>query len=69
MVVGTERVADVIAAMDASGELSYKNSYMLNLVAGNLEAETSLSNNIGLTWNASQKIQADISVFYHRIHC
>ena len=68
MVVGTERVADVISARDVAGELSYKNSYMLNLVAGNLKAETSLSNNIGLTWNASQKIQADISVFYHRIN-
>jgi len=68
LVVGSERVADVIAAMDQAGELSYKNSYMLNLVAGNLKAETSLSNNIGLTWNPSSKFQADISLFYHRIN-
>ncbi|WP_241254752.1 TonB-dependent receptor [Sphingobacterium sp. DR205] len=68
LVVGSERVADVIAAMDQAGELSYKNSYMLNLVAGNLKAETSLSNNIGLTWNPSGKFQADLSLFYHRIN-
>lgn len=68
LVVGTERVANVIAAMDQAGELSYKNSYMLNLVAGNLKAETSLSNNIGLTWNPSKKFQADLSLFYHRIN-
>lgn len=68
LVVGSERVADVIAAMDQAGELSYKNSYMLNLVAGNLKAETSLSNNIGLTWNPSNKLQADLSLFYHRIN-
>lgn len=68
LVVGSERVADVIAAMDQAGELSYKNSYMLNLVAGNLKAETSLSNNIGLTWNPSGKFQADFSLFYHRIN-
>ncbi|MDR2273497.1 MAG: TonB-dependent receptor [Sphingobacterium sp.] len=68
LVVGSERVADVVAAMDQAGELSYKNSYMLNLVAGNLKAETSLSNNIGLTWNPSNKLQADFSLFYHRIN-
>ncbi|WP_343559121.1 TonB-dependent receptor [Sphingobacterium sp.] len=68
LVVGSERVADVVAAMDQTGELSYKNSYMLNLVAGNLKAETSLSNNIGLTWNPSNKFQADFSLFYHRIN-
>lgn len=68
LVVGSERVADVIAAMDQAGELSYKNSYILNLVAGNLKAETSLSNNIGLTWNPSNKLQADFSLFYHRIN-
>lgn len=68
LVVGSERVADVITAMDQAGELSYKNSYMLNLVAGNLKAETSLSNNIGLTWNPSSKFQADFSLFYHRIN-
>ncbi|CAM3671870.1 TonB-dependent receptor [Sphingobacterium prati] len=68
LVVGSERVADVIAAMDQAGELSYKNSYMLNLVAGNLKAETSLSNNIGLTWNPSSKFQTDFSLFYHRIN-
>jgi len=68
LVVGSERVADVIAAMDQAGELSYKNSYMLNLVAGNLKAETSLSNNIGLTWNPSSRFQADFSLFYHRIN-
>jgi outer membrane receptor for ferrienterochelin and colicins len=68
LVLGTERVANVIAAMDQAGELSYKNSYMLNLVAGNLKAETSISNNIGLTWNPSKKFQADLSLFYHRIN-
>ncbi|WP_286592197.1 TonB-dependent receptor [Sphingobacterium sp. N143] len=68
LVLGTERVADVIAAMDQAGELSYKNTYMLNLVAGNLKAETSISNNIGLTWSPSNKIQADFSLFYHRIN-
>ena len=68
LVLGTERVADVIAAMDQAGELSYKNTYMLNLVAGNLKAETSISNNIGLTWSPSNKVQADFSLFYHRIN-
>ncbi len=67
LVVGTERIAEVIRTMDQSGELSNSNSYMLNLVAGNLKAETSISNHISLNWSPSPKIQADFSVFYHRI--
>ncbi|WP_437917722.1 TonB-dependent receptor [Sphingobacterium sp. LRF_L2] len=67
MVVGSDRIAEVIQSMDASGELSYKNSYMLNLVSGNLKAEKSLSNNIGLLWNPNAKWQSDFSVFYHYI--
>ena len=68
MLVGTDRVREVIQAMDNNGELSYKNSYMLNLVANNLKAEKSLSNNVGLVWNSTdKKVQAEFSAFYHRI--
>jgi outer membrane receptor for ferrienterochelin and colicins len=68
LVVGSDRIADVIQAMESSGELSFKNSYMLNQVSGNLQAERSLSNNIGLVWNPSPKWQTELSVFYHRIN-
>lgn len=68
LVVGTDRVADVIHAMETSGELSSKNSYMLNRVAGNLQAEKSLSNNISLVWTPTPKWQNEVSVFYHRIN-
>lgn len=68
LVVGTERVADVIQSMDDNGELSYRNSYLLQLVAGNLQAETSLSNHIGFSWSPSPKVQTDFSLFYHRIN-
>lgn len=68
LVVGTERIADVIHTMDRNGELSYQNSYMLNLVAGTLKAETSLSNHVGFSWNPSSKLQSDFSLFYHRIN-
>lgn len=68
MVVGSDRIANVISAMDANGELSYKNTYMLNLVAGNLKAERSLSNNVGLLWNPNKLLQTELSIFYHRIN-
>lgn len=68
MVAGSDRVADVIQAMENSGELSFKNAYMLNLVSGNLQAEKSLSNNVGLVWNPNSKWQSEVSMFYHRIN-
>ncbi|GGH23954.1 TonB-dependent receptor [Sphingobacterium alkalisoli] len=68
LVVGSDRIADVIQAMENSGELSFKNSYMLNLVSGNLQAEKSLSNNVGLVWNPNSKWQSEVSAFYHRIN-
>jgi len=68
LVVGSDRIADVIHAMEASGELSSKNTYMVNLVSGNLKAEKSLSNNIGLVWKPNSKWQTELSAFYHRIH-
>ncbi|WP_245800908.1 TonB-dependent receptor [Sphingobacterium nematocida] len=68
LVVGTERIADIVQSMDQNGELSYQNSYMLNLVANNLKAETSLSNHVGFSWNPSPKLQTDFSLFYHRIN-
>lgn len=68
MLVGTDRVRDIIQAMDDNGQLSYKNSYMLNLVANNLKAEKSLSNNVGLVWSSTnKKVNAEVSAFYHRI--
>ncbi|TDS07460.1 outer membrane receptor for ferrienterochelin and colicins [Sphingobacterium paludis] len=68
LVVGSDRVQEIIAAMDASGEISYRNTYMLNVLANNLKAEKSLSNNVGLSWSPSTKLQVDASVFYHRIN-
>src|SRR5690606_25031197 len=68
LVVGNDRLEDVINGLDAAGELSYKNSYMINLLSGNLQAEKSWSNNIGLTWSPSSKLQTEASVFYHRIN-
>lgn len=68
LVVGSDRIADVIEAMEASGEISSKNTYMVNLVSGNLKAEKSLSNNIGLVWKPSPKWQTELSAFYHRIN-
>ncbi len=68
LVVGSDRIADVIQAMEASGEISSKNTYMVNLVSGNLKAEKSLSNNIGLVWKPSAKWQTELSAFYHRIN-
>ncbi|WP_240452727.1 TonB-dependent receptor [Sphingobacterium sp. xlx-130] len=68
LVVGTERVNDILQNMDQNGELSYQNTYMLNLVSGNLKAETSLSNHVGFSWNPSSKLHTDFSLFYHRIN-
>ncbi len=68
MVVGTDRVRDIIDAMNHSGELSSKNTYMLDLAAGNLKAESSWSNNLGLDWAPNQKLKTDLSIFYHRIN-
>ncbi|WP_317164336.1 TonB-dependent receptor [Sphingobacterium sp. SGG-5] len=67
MVVGTDRVRDVIEAMENTGELSSRNAYMLNLAAGNLKAESSWSNNLGLDWIPTPKIRSEFSIFYHRI--
>ena len=68
LVVGNDRLEEVVNGLEAAGELSYKNSYMLNQLAGNLLAEKSWSNHIGLIWNPIPKIQAEASVFYHRIN-
>ncbi|WDF70774.1 TonB-dependent receptor [Sphingobacterium oryzagri] len=68
LVIGADRVAEVIQTMDANGELSYRNTYMVNLVDGNLKAETSLSNNLGFVWNPNTRWQAEVSLFYHRIN-
>ncbi|MBD1434817.1 TonB-dependent receptor [Sphingobacterium sp. DN00404] len=67
MVVGTDQVREVMEALDRNGELSFQNSYMLNLTAGNLKAENSLSSNFGFIWNPSTRLRAEASVFYHRI--
>ncbi|NGM66755.1 TonB-dependent receptor [Sphingobacterium sp. SGR-19] len=67
MVVGTDQVRDVMEALDRNGELSFHNSYMLNLTAGNLKAENSLSSNVGFIWNPNSGLRAEASVFYHRI--
>lgn len=67
MVVGADRVRDVIEAMDQSGELSSKNNYMLNLAANNLKAEKNLSNNLGFVWAPSSKSRTEFTAFYHRI--
>lgn len=67
MVVGTDQVREVMEALDRNGELSFQNSYMLNLTAGNLKAENSLSSNVGFIWNPNSSLRAEASVFYHRI--
>lgn len=67
LVVGNDRLEEVLNGLDADGELSYKNSYMVDLLAGNLKAERSWSNNIGLAWTPAPKVQTEVSVFYHRI--
>ena len=67
MVAGTDRVKEVIEAMETAGELGSRNTYMLNLSAGNLKAETSWSNNVGLAWSPSQKLKTEFSTFYHHI--
>ena len=68
LVVGNDRLEEVINGLDVAGELSYKNSYMLNLLAGNLQAEKSWSNHVGIAWNPGSKFQTEASVFYHRIN-
>jgi len=68
MVVGSDRVREVINALDQQGELSYVNRYMLNLAANNLKAEKSWSNNIGFIWEPTRKSRTEFSVFYHRIN-
>lgn len=67
MVVGADRVREVIEAMDNSGEISSKNNYMLNLAANNLKAEKSLSNNIGFVWAPNVRSRTEVTAFYHRI--
>lgn len=67
LVVGNDRLEEVINGLDATGELSYKNTYLINLLSGNLQAEKSWSNNIALAWNPASKWQTEASLFYHRI--
>ncbi|PRD57359.1 TonB-dependent receptor [Sphingobacterium gobiense] len=68
LVVGNDRLAEVIDGLDSTGELSYVNSYMINQLVGNLQAEKSWSNNIGFTWTPIPTLQTEASVFYHRIN-
>src|SRR5690606_17498073 len=67
LVVGNERLRGITDEMYKNGELSDRNTYMVNLLAGNLKAEKSWSNHLGLTWNPRKNLQAEISLFYHRI--
>ncbi|MFD1769979.1 TonB-dependent receptor [Sphingobacterium suaedae] len=68
LVVGNDRLQEVLETLDSQGELSYKNSYMVDRLANNLQAEKSWSNNLGITWNPEKKWQTQLSFFYHRIH-
>lgn len=68
MVIGADKVQEVIQAMEDNGELSSINRYILNLAANNLKAENSISSNIGFVWAPSQKTRTEISGFYHRIN-
>lgn len=67
MVVGADRVREVIEAMDQSGELSSKNKYMLDLAANNLKAEKSVSSNLGFVWAPNAKSRTEFTAFHHRI--
>lgn len=67
LVVGNERLRGITDEMYKNGELSDRNSYLVNLLAGNLKAEKSWSNHLGLTWNPRKNLRAEVSLFYHRI--
>lgn len=68
MVVGTDQVREILEAMEDNGELSYINTYMVNLTAGNLKAENSISLNAGVNWTPHKKLRTELSVFHHRLN-
>lgn len=68
MVIGSDRVQEVTQTMHEKGELSDRNSYMIGLAAGKLKAEKSLSTNLGMVWNPTSRLRAEVSGFYHKIN-
>lgn len=68
MVIGADKVQDVIQAMEDNGEISHVNRYILDLAANNLKSENSISSNIGFVWAPTQKTRTEVSGFYHRIN-
>lgn len=67
LVLGTDVLKETLQAMENAGELSYKNSYVVNKIANNLQAEKSMSFNTGIVWQPQKRFKAEMSVFYHRI--
>jgi len=68
LVIGSNRVQEVLRKMEENREISFRNLYMINLVADNLKAETSISGNAGLHWDPNSKIHVEFTAFHHRIN-
>jgi len=68
MVVGNEVLRETLAKMEAANELSEVRDYVLQQVAGNLQAEKSVSFNASLTWKPASWFKLEAGGFYHDLH-
>jgi outer membrane receptor for ferrienterochelin and colicins len=68
LIVGANRVHEILGRMEEKREISSRNLYMINLVADNLKAETSISSNAGFHWDPNPDIHVELTAFYHRIN-
>jgi outer membrane receptor for ferrienterochelin and colicins len=68
LIIGANRVHEILDQMEENREISSRNLYMINLVADNLKAETSISSNAGLHWDPNPNIHVELTAFYHRIN-
>ncbi len=68
MVIGTEVLKETLEQLQQNNEISEIRQWLLQQVAGKLQAEKSLSLNVSLTWKPNEKFKWELGGFYHSLH-
>ncbi|MEE1896968.1 TonB-dependent receptor [Flavobacterium rakeshii] len=67
LIVGNAVLGTTLQQLQDQGQISEVRQYVLDQADDNLQAETSTSYNLGMTWDNKKSFRAEASVFYHAI--
>ncbi|MGE9313626.1 TonB-dependent receptor [Niabella sp. CJ426] len=67
MVIGTEVLKETLDQLQQNNEISEVRQWLLQQVAGKLDAEKSISLNASLTWKPTNQLKWEIGGFYHSL--